>query len=654
MRTQGSKTADERMPGRPPARAAAPTAARQRPGTSSAQALVALQGAAGNAAVVQMLRRRGYFWAQEQDQHGPGCGHQQSEQPAVQRSAVHDVLRTSGRPLDDATRTDMESRLGADFSDVRIHNDSAAKASAAEVGARAYTSGNHVVIGGGGGDKHTLAHELTHVIQQRQGPVAGTDNGSGLSISDPSDRFEQAAEANASRVMARSAPDVQRAAFDAPLEQRGPAAIPTVQRFTKGAPTGVLGGVEDSAHFVTQSPDAVLRPGKSPNKLIDHAVDHMDAQTQHPGDVSLLISDDGTLAVHDTEREPKEFYATSEVFTRSNNALEQANSEYTLVQAGGGIKTEHGELSRITPMVRKEAQKAKASGFADLIEHQCIEVARKVVGSYAMEVVLEGAPTEYKPWGGGGVGGELASRVAATVKSGQATGSTGADAGAGKEPDQPGAAVAKEYGTALREHPVEADNAAQVMGINNHARPGVGEAFATLSIGNKERIDYATAEAGKTSTDRTAVDVWNYHFAGVVARSLDTADWVTLENYTRNQQAEKALHELAGKLLDEYREKTKGWFSNREGKTPTGVFESDRTAEMITKLGNTSRAKALSEYQALGTNEAAWKQKWFFRMYGSQAGQRFHEKQYNGGQGDFVNPLTVRVRAARQTPESSG
>ncbi len=103
----------------------------------------------------------------------------------------------------------MENRLGADFSDVRIHNDAAARASAAEVGARAYTSGSHVVIGDGGSDKHTLAHELTHVIQQRQGPVAGTDNGTGLKVSDPSDRFEREAEANARRVMS-SAP-VQRA-----------------------------------------------------------------------------------------------------------------------------------------------------------------------------------------------------------------------------------------------------------------------------------------------------------------------------------------------------------------------------------------------------------------------------------------------------------
>jgi hypothetical protein len=118
----------------------------------------------------------------------------------VQRSSVHDVLNSSGRPLDQATRTEMEARLGADFSDVRVHRDEAARASAAEIGARAYTSGNHIVIGEGGDDRHTLAHELTHVIQQRRGPVAGSDNGQGLSVSDPHDRFEREAEAVATRV----------------------------------------------------------------------------------------------------------------------------------------------------------------------------------------------------------------------------------------------------------------------------------------------------------------------------------------------------------------------------------------------------------------------------------------------------------------------
>ncbi|MFD3941325.1 DUF4157 domain-containing protein [Streptomyces sp. NPDC058579] len=223
--------------------------ARQAPAEAgqSRSELLGLQGTVGNAAVVQMLRRAGHGLDQEEHRHGEGCGHdevegpavQRSAGPAVQRSAVHDVLRGPGRPLDNATRTDMESRLGADFSDVRLHTGGAAKASAAEVGARAYTSGNHVVIGDGGGDAHTLAHELTHVIQQRQGPVSGTDNGNGLAVSDPSDRFEREAEANAHAVMSRPAPqasaDVQRSA--AP-ETAGAAEAPVQRTLAAGLAKG--------------------------------------------------------------------------------------------------------------------------------------------------------------------------------------------------------------------------------------------------------------------------------------------------------------------------------------------------------------------------------------------------------------------------------
>ncbi|WP_435861349.1 eCIS core domain-containing protein [Streptomyces parvus] len=78
--------------------------------------------------------------------------------PDVQRSAVQNVLRAPGRPLDAALKDDMESRFDADFSDVRLHTGAAARDSAAEIGARAYTSGSHIVIGDGGGDQHTLAH----------------------------------------------------------------------------------------------------------------------------------------------------------------------------------------------------------------------------------------------------------------------------------------------------------------------------------------------------------------------------------------------------------------------------------------------------------------------------------------------------------------
>ncbi|MFE1293874.1 DUF4157 domain-containing protein [Streptomyces sp. NPDC058731] len=174
-----------------------PAAARRETGAGAAvpppltaDALRAAQGDAGNAAVNAMIARRVRPVTVE-EQPDPG---------------VHEVLRGSGKPLAAPVRQDMESRFGTDFSDVRLHTGAAAARSARAIGARAYTSGSHVVLGDGGGDSHTLAHELTHVVQQRQGPVAGTDNGAGLSVSDPSDRFEKEAEATAHRVMNSPAP----------------------------------------------------------------------------------------------------------------------------------------------------------------------------------------------------------------------------------------------------------------------------------------------------------------------------------------------------------------------------------------------------------------------------------------------------------------
>jgi hypothetical protein len=106
----------------------------------------------------------------------------------------------------------MEGRLGQNFADVRVHTDSAAHESAASVNAHAYTVGSNVVFQRGRYDtdsaegKTMLAHELTHVVQQRSGPVDGTDAGGGIKVSDPSDRFEREAAANADAVMAGPAP----------------------------------------------------------------------------------------------------------------------------------------------------------------------------------------------------------------------------------------------------------------------------------------------------------------------------------------------------------------------------------------------------------------------------------------------------------------
>jgi len=79
----------------------------------------------------------------------------------------------SGRPLDEATRRQMAGVLGADVGDVRVHADERAAGLASDLGAEAFTLGRDVYFGEGKFDpassegRALLAHELTHVLQQK-------------------------------------------------------------------------------------------------------------------------------------------------------------------------------------------------------------------------------------------------------------------------------------------------------------------------------------------------------------------------------------------------------------------------------------------------------------------------------------------------------
>lgn len=131
-------------------------------------------------------------------------------------SPVLDVINSGGgQPLDPGVRSDMEARLGHDFSDVRVHTDAKAEESAKSVNALAYTVGSDIVFQrdsynpSSDAGRITLAHELTHVIQQRSGPVDGTAAPGGIMLSDPSDRFEREASANALAAIQRQEGDEQ-------------------------------------------------------------------------------------------------------------------------------------------------------------------------------------------------------------------------------------------------------------------------------------------------------------------------------------------------------------------------------------------------------------------------------------------------------------
>jgi hypothetical protein len=110
-----------------------------------------------------------------------------------------------GQPLAADVRSGMENDLGHDFGGVMIHRDAEAASLAGQLGARAFTTGQQVFFGAGAYDpasstgKATLAHELTHTVQQT-GPVAGREVSPGLYVSDPHDSEEREATAVAQQL----------------------------------------------------------------------------------------------------------------------------------------------------------------------------------------------------------------------------------------------------------------------------------------------------------------------------------------------------------------------------------------------------------------------------------------------------------------------
>lgn len=119
---------------------------------------------------------------------------------------VREVLRAPGQPLEESAQEVFASHFGYDFSRVRVHTDERAAASAAALGASAYTVGTDVVFGAsataGSGKtrRERLAHELTHVVQQ-------TAQGGGASY----DAAEQEAAYNSRRLNAGLPGQVARA-----------------------------------------------------------------------------------------------------------------------------------------------------------------------------------------------------------------------------------------------------------------------------------------------------------------------------------------------------------------------------------------------------------------------------------------------------------
>ena len=89
-------------------------------------------------------------------------------------------LKGGGRPLPESSRAFFEPRFGTNFSQVRVHTDNEAAIAARNINARAFTASNNIAFASGEFSPETasgrklLAHELTHIVQQRAMPNLAT------------------------------------------------------------------------------------------------------------------------------------------------------------------------------------------------------------------------------------------------------------------------------------------------------------------------------------------------------------------------------------------------------------------------------------------------------------------------------------------------
>jgi hypothetical protein len=113
--------------------------------------------------------------------------------------------RGGGQELDAGVRESMGAAMAQDFSGVRVHTSPESDDLNRQLGAEAFTTGNDVFFSDGaydpdsGAGRELIAHELTHVVQQGSGQVAG---GGVMTVNEPGDAHEQQADSVAEQVAA--------------------------------------------------------------------------------------------------------------------------------------------------------------------------------------------------------------------------------------------------------------------------------------------------------------------------------------------------------------------------------------------------------------------------------------------------------------------
>ena len=307
------------------------------------------------------------------------------------------------------------------------------------------------------------------------------------------------------------------------------------------------------------------------------------------------------------------------------------------------LTTNAKKLWKIRPIPAKARIQDQQQEFANLVTHICIEMASGVMGrarSYQHEAVFknEAKETVLNLSSGSDSGDPKVSHVATALT----------DAPKNLDPKKVRDKVAteehqeelpgKRYG--IQAGNKQLDKKAKKLGVNQYASPDVGEGYATFSVvaSNDKQIDYL-----QTGKEREILkSIWGYHFASVIAKSLDGKDTVTLENYNRSDDIYNELSKITDRLIQGNKDKFAAILA--EVKPAQGESRQKQQQKLIKALSvvrNKSAGEAQSNFlDIVNTYNAS--NSWFFMMQGSGKGQSFHEQQSKSDA--FLNPITLRVR----------
>ncbi|WP_327191016.1 DUF4157 domain-containing protein [Streptomyces xinghaiensis] len=202
---------------------------------------------------------------EDQHVHGAGCGHDGGggggADPATQSALLQSAMASSGRPLPGALRAEADAFYRNDFSGARIHDNQVAQRATEALGAQAMTVGAHVFLGPGAtGNTEVIGHELGHVDKNLRGVrETGSDNGAGVSVTNPHQDSERTAAADGAAFAAgaETAPSV-----GGRHDGTASAPAPAVQRSVGDAVAARMRSLQGSAG--NSAVARLLAPGPAP------------------------------------------------------------------------------------------------------------------------------------------------------------------------------------------------------------------------------------------------------------------------------------------------------------------------------------------------------------------------------------------------------